>query len=256
MIVLENISIQFDSAPPLLKNVNLALRRGETFVIVGPSGVGKSVLLKTTAGLVTPAGGRVLVDGKNLKELSRAERAAVLQKMGMLFQKNALFDSFTVGENLAFPLRETTKLNSHEISEKVKTFLGYVGLSHAEDLYPDEISGGMQKRVGIVRALILNPEIILYDDPTAGLDPITSKIIIELIIKLKIEFGTTVLAITNDMNRAYQMADRIGMVIDNSLVVTGNEKQTREFADVRVRDFINGRVSQAVWENAVNGSSN
>lgn len=247
MIVLENISIQFESPVPLLKNVNLALRRGETFVIIGPSGVGKSVLLKTTAGLVRPAGGRVLIDGKNLPELARGERAAVLRKMGMLFQKNALFDSFTVGENLAFPLRETTMLNSGEISEKVKTFLGYVGLSHAEHLYPDEISGGMQKRVDIARALILNPEIILYDDPTAGLDPITSKIIIELIIKLNKEFGTTVLAITNDMNRAYQMADRIGMVIDNSLLITGNESETRQFADVRVQDFINGRVSNAAW---------
>jgi phospholipid/cholesterol/gamma-HCH transport system ATP-binding protein len=240
MIELNGVGITFSSGAPLLSNVNLAVRRGETFVVIGPSGVGKSVLLKTVAGLIKPTSGQVLIEGKDLNRISRRERASVMQKMGMLFQKNALFDSFTVSENLAFPLREVGGYTEDQIEERVKTFLGYVGLNHAAALYPDEISGGMQKRVGIARALILNPQIILYDDPTAGLDPITSKIIIDLIIRLNKEFSTTVISITNDMNRAYQMASQIGMIIDNSLLVMGDVEQTKKFHDQRVQNFIQG----------------
>jgi phospholipid/cholesterol/gamma-HCH transport system ATP-binding protein len=199
-------------------------------------------LLKLVAGLVEPQRGRVLIGGKDFRRISRKERAAVMRSMGMLFQKNALFDSLTVGENLAFPLRETTGLKEPEIQEKVREFLAYVELSHARDLFPDEISGGMQKRVGIARALILNPEIILYDDPTAGLDPITSRVIIELIIRLNRQFKTTVLAVTNDMNRAYQMADQIGMVVDHTVILTGDVEATQRNPDPRVQQFIHGAL--------------
>ncbi len=244
MIELKSISVAFESGKALLKDVDLAVRRGETFVIIGSSGIGKSVLLKVTASLIKPNSGQVLIDGKDINSISRIEKAETLQKMGMLFQKNALFDSFTVADNLRFPLRERTSLSEQEISEKVKLFLQYVGLSHAENLFPDEISGGMQKRVGIARALILNPQIILYDDPTAGLDPITSKLIIELIIKLNKEFGTTVMAITNDMNRAFQMADRIGLIVGNTLFVTGSVEETKNHNDQRVQKFIHGQGMQ------------
>jgi phospholipid/cholesterol/gamma-HCH transport system ATP-binding protein len=248
MIELRDVSISFSQNDKLLHNVDLLVRRGETFVVIGPSGSGKSVLMKTIAGLIAPTKGQVLIDSKDLMEVTRAERSEIMRHMGMLFQKNALFDSFTVGENLAFPLRETTDLGEEEISEKVKKFLEYVGLSHAIDLFPDEISGGMQKRVGIARALILNPEIILYDDPTAGLDPITSKLIVELILRLNKEFGTTVVAITNDMNRAFQMANRIGMIHDHTLLITGSVEETEHHKNPHVQKFIHGELDEDVPE--------
>jgi phospholipid/cholesterol/gamma-HCH transport system ATP-binding protein len=226
VIVLEGVNVSFNKNEPLLSNVNLAVRRGETLVILGSSGAGKSVFLKTVAGLILPNSGRVQIEpGLNL---------------GMVFQKNALFDSLSVGENLAFPLRESSSLNEKEIQDRVLEGLKNVELGHAKDLLPHEMSGGMQKRLGIARALVLRPEIILYDDPTAGLDPITSKIIIELILRLKKEFGTTVIAVTNDMNRAYQMGDRISMIINGSLVVMGSPEETKNFSDARVQNFIRG----------------
>ena len=181
--------------------------------------------------------------GKDISTLPRNEWAKLFNKVGMLFQKNALFDSFTVGENLAFPLREARSLDEKAIQFKVDEYLSHVGLTSAKNLFPDEISGGMQKRVGIARALILEPEIIFYDDPTAGLDPITSRVIIELIIASKKEFGTTVVSITNDMNRAYQMADRIAIVLDHSLLVTGTVTETKKIKDERVQQFIHGRIA-------------
>lgn len=239
MISLKDITVAFDSHV-VLKNVSLDIALGESFVIVGPSGQGKTTLLKTMSGLVTPQNGKVFIEQKEWLTLSGKERLPLLKKMGILFQKNALFDSLTCVENICFPLRETTKLTDWEIAKKAEYFLDAVGIPHARDLYPDEISGGMQKRLGIARALALDPEIIFYDDPTAGLDPITSKKIIELILKLKKEKGSTVVAITNDMNRAYQMADRIGVVVDQQLLITGTPEQTQNHSDPRVHQFVRG----------------
>jgi phospholipid/cholesterol/gamma-HCH transport system ATP-binding protein len=229
MIRLEGVSISF-----------LEIPQGESFVIVGPSGEGKSVLLKLMAGVLEPTSGKVWIDNLDLNGVRGHEREELQQRMGMLFQKNALFDSLKVGENIAFPLAEGTDLSAEEIDKKVDFFLEAVDLSHAKKLFPDEISGGMQKRLGIARALALNPEIIYYDDPTAGLDPITSRKIIDLILTLREENNSTVVAITNEINRAYQMADRIGMVIDQELVVTGNVKSTKKSQDPRVQQFIRG----------------
>lgn len=233
------VRVTFDGRD-VLRDVRLAVRAGECFVIVGPSGEGKTVLLKTLAGLITPQDGEVRVKNADWRTLRGAERLNVLKSMGMLFQKNALFDSLTCGENIAFPLRETTDLDESQIQTKVEQFLEAVGLPHARALYPDEISGGMQKRLGIARALALRPEIILYDDPTAGLDPITSRKIIELILRLRTEDGSTVVAITNDMNRAFQMADRIGMVVGGTLLITGTPAETKAHPDPRVQQFIHG----------------
>jgi phospholipid/cholesterol/gamma-HCH transport system ATP-binding protein len=151
-----------------------------------------------------------------------------------------LFDSLSVLENVAFPLRETTSLQENEIRERACSFLEHVGLKQAKDLYPDEISGGMQKRLGIARALALNPEIVFYDDPTAGLDPITSKRIMDLIINLKKESNATIVTITNDMNRAFQLADRIAMVVETEIIETGTVDDTRASTDIRVLQFIHG----------------
>jgi phospholipid/cholesterol/gamma-HCH transport system ATP-binding protein len=192
------------------------------------------------SGLVTPQDGKVFVEQSEWLTLSNKERLPLLKKMGILFQKNALFDSLTCLENICFPLRETTELTEWEITKKAESFLDAVGIPHARDLYPDEISGGMQKRLGIARALALDPKIIFYDDPTAGLDPITSKKIISLIKTLQQQNKATVVAITNDMNRAYQMADRIAMVVDQEVIITGSPNETENHTDPRVRQFVRG----------------
>lgn len=239
MISLQNIRVGFENHV-VLEQINIDISAGECFVIVGPSGQGKTTLLKTMSGLITPQNGKVFIEQKDWMMLRKSERLQLLKKMGILFQKNALFDSLTCLENIRFPLSETTNLSDWEITKKAENFLDAVGISHARDLYPDEISGGMQKRLGIARALALDPEIIFYDDPTAGLDPITAKKIIELILKLKNEKGSTVVAITNDMSRAYQMADRIGVVIDRELLVTGTPEETKSHPDSRVHQFVRG----------------
>lgn len=186
LIELNNLGISF-GGERLLSGISLALAKGEVFVLVGPSGQGKSVLLKMMAGILEPTEGEVLVEDKNLYTTSFSERTEIMHRMGMLFQKNALFDSLTCADNIAFPLREVSRMSEIEITKRIDYFLEEVGIPHARNLFPDEISGGMQKRLGIARALALDPEIIFYDDPTAGLDPITSKRIIELIIRLQKE---------------------------------------------------------------------
>lgn len=226
----------------ILKDISVEVPRGEVLVLMGPSGQGKTTLLKAMAGLITPRNGKVFINGQDWSTLGDNERFETLKKLGMLFQKNALFDSLTCGENIAFPLRETTNLSSEEIQKNVDEFLEAVGISHAKNLYPDEISGGMQKRLGIARALALSPEIIFYDDPTAGLDPITSRKIVELILELQKKNNSTVVAITNDVNRAYQLAHRIALVVDQELVITGTPEQTKTHPDPRVQQFIRGAL--------------
>lgn len=241
VIELQNISVDFEREI-ILKQVNLQIHKGESLVIVGPSGQGKSVLLKTMAGLIKPSQGTLFLGGKDWLSLDRKWQKQILQKMGVLFQKNALFDSLTVSENIAFPLRENSDLSDAEIAKKVEYFLEAVGILHAKNLFPDEISGGMQKRLGIARALALGPELVFYDDPTAGLDPITSRKIIDLIKSLRAQNNSTVVAITNDMNRAYQLADRIVMVVDKSVIITGTPEQTKNHPDPRVHQFVRGEL--------------
>lgn len=227
----------------ILDSVNLQIPRQESFVIIGPSGQGKTVLLKTLAGLISPTKGQALVCGQSWEDLRGESRQKMLKTMGMLFQKNALFDSLTCLENIAFPLREVSDLSETEILNRSLEFLEAVGIPQAKNLYPDEISGGMQKRLGIARALALSPEVVFYDDPTAGLDPITSRKIIELILRLKEEHKSTIVVITNDMNRAYQLADRIGMVVDKNLIITGNSAETKNHHNEKVRQFVGGRLT-------------
>jgi phospholipid/cholesterol/gamma-HCH transport system ATP-binding protein len=240
-IELRNVSLSFGDEP-LLKGVSVSIAQGEAFVLIGPSGQGKSVLLKLMAGLITPTSGEILIEGQNLRTMRNEDREQLARKVGMLFQKNALFDSLTSAENIAFPLREVAAADEQEIDSAISYYLEAVGLSHARNLYPDEISGGMQKRLGIARALTLKPQIVFYDDPTAGLDPITSRKIIQLIKDLQHQQNTTLVAVTNDMNRAYQTADRIGMVVDGELIVTGSPEQTQRHPDARVQQFIHGRL--------------
>lgn len=250
MIELRDVALSF-GAETLLKKVNLKISRGEAYVLIGPSGQGKTTLLKLMTGLFTPTKGEVLVEGKSWEAMRSSDRAKLVRRMGMLFQKNALFDSLTCAENVAFPMRETTSLPESKIQETVRYFLDAVGLSHAYDLYPDEISGGMQKRLGIARALALRPEIVFYDDPTAGLDPITSRKIVTLIKDLQRTTNMTLIAVTNDMYRAYQMADRIGMIIGGEFIDCGTEEQTKAVQDPRVQQFIHGSLEGPLTEKPV-----
>ncbi|PIU00414.1 MAG: ABC transporter ATP-binding protein [Bdellovibrionales bacterium CG10_big_fil_rev_8_21_14_0_10_45_34] len=239
MIEAKNLSILF-GRKVIFENLNLSIEKGERFTLIGPSGAGKSVLLKSLCGVLKPASGTVTVDGISIYEASDAERNKILRKIGVLFQKNALFDSLTAIENVCFPLREVTTLQKQNISEIGSNFLEAVGLAEAAPLMPSEMSGGMQKRLGIARALALRPQIIFYDDPTAGLDPITSKKIIDLILGLQKKDSSTVLAITNDMNRAFQMNGRIAMLVDGELIVSGGQKDILDSQDPRVYQFVRG----------------
>lgn len=247
-LALQNVSIRW-GANDLLRDVSLTIPQGESVVFIGPSGQGKTVALKLLAGLLKPTSGKIFVSGHDLHALSPIKQVELLLQMGMLFQKNALFDSLKVGENIAFPLRETTSLSEAEIQGRVAYFLEQVGIAHARDLYPDEISGGMQKRLGIARALALKPKIVLYDDPTAGLDPITSRKIVDLIMQLRAEQNSTIVSVTNDMARAYQMADRIAMIVDGELIVTGDREATLKHKDPRVAQFIRGQLDGPLTEN-------
>lgn len=241
MIELENVGIQFGSDFSL-SQLSLNVADEESFVLIGPSGQGKSVLLKIIAGLLRPNQGSVSIHGHSLYDVKDSVRNEIMFNMGMLFQKNALFDSMTVGQNIAFPLIEVRRLNASQADGIVDKYLDAVGILHSKDLYPDEISGGMQKRLGIARALALSPKVVLYDDPTAGLDPITSRKIISLIQDMKTKQKGTIITITNDMNRAFELADRIGFMVDGELVITGTVEQTKKHPDPRVQQFISGNT--------------
>lgn len=232
----------------ILNDVNLKVFSGEIFTVVGPSGQGKSVLLKIMAGLLPPSSGEVLIWGRSFFHLKKKEQDQVRRKMGMLFQKNALFDSLTALENIEFPLEEAGIVPSSKLKDRAKFFLREVGLGEAETLMPDEMSGGMRKRLGIARALALDPEIIFYDDPTAGLDPITSRKIVDLIIRLNWEKGSTAVVVTNEMNRAYQMGGRIGVLIKGELIITGTADETRMHKDPRVHQFVRGELDGPLTE--------
>ncbi|MCB0411684.1 MAG: ATP-binding cassette domain-containing protein [Bdellovibrionales bacterium] len=244
---MEKVSVVFDDRT-LLKDIDIEVGANKSLVLVGPSGHGKSTLLRIFAGLQPPTTGKVYIEGQNLYDLPDVDRKKLILKMGMLFQKNALFDSLTVGENVTFPLEEVTDCDSKEILHRRDYFLEAVGLAASRDLFPNEISGGMQKRLGIARALALYPEIVFYDDPTAGLDPITSRKIIDLIKEMQSKKSSTLVAVTNEMARAYQLEGDIAMVVDQEVIVTGNREQTLKHSDPRVHQFVRGAIEGPLLE--------
>lgn len=242
IIQLKQVSLSFEGLE-VLKNFDLSLHQGDSLVLVGPSGSGKSTLLKLMAGLLAPDSGQVLYRGKDLSTLSKKDQLMHLSEVGMLFQQNALFDSMTVYENLFFVLAEVEGTPSAQKKHKeIVDLLGEVGLDHVLDHYPSEISGGMQKRLGIARALCLKPRLVFYDDPTAGLDPITSRKIVNMILELKKKWGATIVTVTNDMMRAYQLAGTIMVCLPGEFIATGPVEKTKENSDPRVQQFINGYV--------------
>ncbi len=244
LIQLEDVHKAYDGLH-VLAGVTLEVRRGQTLCIIGGSGCGKTVTLKHMIGLESPDRGRVLFDGRDLAAMTAKERVTMCTRFGMVFQGAALFDSLTVGENVAFPLREHTPLGEAEIRERVAQKLALVGLSGVEPKMPADLSGGMKKRVALARAVALDPEVVLYDEPTTGLDPVTADAINELILRAQRALKTTSVVVTHDMASVYKVADRIVMLHEGRLVVDGTPDEIRASKDPVVRRFIEGRADEA-----------
>ncbi len=222
----------------VLTDFSLRLQKGENVAVLGKSGSGKSVLIKCIIGLMEPDEGRINVLGQDIAELNHHELDEIRTKVGFLFQSNALYDSMTVRENLEFPLRRhSIKLSTIEREEKVMSVLRNVGLAHTVDLMPAELSGGMRKRIALARTLILDPEIILYDEPTTGLDPITGKEISNLIKEVGDKYNTSSLIISHDMNCILMTADRIIMLIDGKCFADGSYEELNKNNDPKVKQF-------------------
>ncbi|MBW8687799.1 ABC transporter ATP-binding protein [Chitinophaga rhizophila] len=222
----------------VLKDINLELHKGENIVVLGRSGQGKSVTIQCIAGLLEPDEGKLEVLGKEVRELSSEELKEMRMKLGFLFQSGALYDSMTVRENLAFPLTRVLKMTDEaEIEKRVTDVLASVGLEDAIDKLPSDLSGGMRKRVGLARTLIMRPAIMLYDEPTTGLDPITSREISELIIQLQEKYETSSIIITHDMNCARIVADRIVVMNDGKYIATGTYDELANSPDELINNF-------------------
>lgn len=257
IIVLKNITKKF-GANIVLDNVSLAVERGKTTVVIGPSGCGKTVLIKHLILLLRPTSGEVYFKGRRIDNLRERQLSEMRTHCGFLFQGGALFDSLSVTENILFPLRQHCEITDFkEVEELVKAKLAMVGLDGFQNYYPAKLSGGQRKRVALARAIALNPEVILYDEPTTGLDPIRSDVINELILKLQRELNVTSVVVTHDMTSAYKVADRIVMLHEGKIIADGDADYIRNHPHPTVQHFINGRVEDddlAVLRMSVNVS--
>jgi phospholipid/cholesterol/gamma-HCH transport system ATP-binding protein len=240
IIALENVSLAFDE--PILQDVSFAAKGGETIVVVGESGTGKSTILRLILRLLVPDQGRVCIDGQDITGLTFDQALQVRQKMGMVFQGAALFDSMTVNDNVAYPLREHTDLSADEIEARVREKLEFVDLDPDKvmDQMPSELSGGMRKRVGVARGLANNPEIMLYDEPTSGLDPLTTATITYLIIKLQRELGVTSVVVSHDIRSAFRMASKIALLANKKISFFGTPEEMTGSDDPYLREFLGG----------------
>lgn len=241
MIRLINISKSFNDHV-VLDQLNLTAESEKITVIIGQSGCGKSVLLKHMIALMRPDFGQIIVDGEDITALNDKELNRIRKKFGMLFQDAALFDSMTVGENVAFPIREHTRLSEEDIKEVVFEKLGRVGLSEAFHKMPSELSGGMRKRVGLARAIALDPKIILFDEPTTGLDPIMKDAIDNLILKTQKQTKATCVVISHDIDSAFKIASKLAMLSDGRIVETGTPEELQASKNPVVVNFIEGRA--------------
>jgi len=244
VLALKNLTKRFGDNI-VLDNVSLAIDKGKTTVVIGPSGCGKTVLIKHLIVLLRPSSGEVYFKNKRIDNIGESELNEVRTRFGFLFQGGALFDSLNVFENIIFPIRQHCKItNWSEIEELVKAKLTMVGLDGFQNYYPANLSGGQRKRVALARAIALNPEVILYDEPTTGLDPIRADVINELVLKLKRELGVTTVVVTHDMASAYKIADRIIMLHNGKIVADGGGEYIRNHPHPVVQQFINGQVSE------------
>jgi phospholipid/cholesterol/gamma-HCH transport system ATP-binding protein len=226
----------------VLDGLDLDIRRCETLVVLGPSGCGKSVLLKHLTGLIRPEEGSILFEGEEITRFNRKKLFQMRMHFGMLFQSAALFDSMTVGENVALPLKKHSTMEEDEIRSVVREKLRLVGLTDVYDSYPSEMSGGMKKRIGLARAVVMNPAVVLYDEPTTGLDPIMADVINGLIRELQRGLDITSVVVTHDIQSAYKVGDRIAMLHGGRIIFSGTPDEVRETGDPVVRPFIEGRA--------------
>jgi phospholipid/cholesterol/gamma-HCH transport system ATP-binding protein len=256
LLRLDGLDLTF-GRQPVLRDINIDIPRGQTLVVIGESGCGKTVLLKTVIGLIQPTRGAVYVDGKDIGKLSERELTRLRTRFGFLFQQAALFDSLTVAQNIAFPLRQHTNKTDAEVRETVLQRLAEVGLPESVvSKKPAELSGGMRKRVGLARALALNPEIMLYDEPTTGLDPIMSDVINELLLRTRKLHPVTSIVVTHDMNTARKVADRVLMFYPLSrlepgepqIIYDGPPEKLEQADDERVTQFVRGEAGQRMME--------
>ena len=256
MLSIEGLGISFGTHE-VLRNINLQVPRGQTLAIIGESGCGKTVLLKTLIQLITPTTGKVLFDGQDLSTLNLHDLAKQRTRFGFIFQQAALFDSMTIGQNVAFPLLQHTGLSEVEVQQRVLEQLADVGLPDSViDKKPAELSGGMRKRVGVARALMLNPELVLYDEPTTGLDPIVSDVINELILRSRRRYCVTSIVVTHDMRTARKVADRVVMLYPASrlgadepqIIFDGPPSELDRTEDRRVVQFVRGEAGARLME--------
>jgi phospholipid/cholesterol/gamma-HCH transport system ATP-binding protein len=234
----------------VLRGVNLEIKCGESMVVIGGSGTGKSVLIKCVIGLLRHDKGEIYVDGKEISHFNEGEWNELRKKFGMLFQRDALFDSMPVWENVGFGLRRHTNLSDEEIKGLAVEKLKLVGMTNVENLMPAELSGGMRKRVSLARAIAMEPAILLYDEPTTGLDPIMANVINELIVTMREKLDVTSIAITHDMNSAYRIADRIAVLYKGEIIAAGTPEEIRNSENPIVRQFIKGEVEGPITRGA------
>lgn len=226
----------------VLRGVSLSFSTGKTTVVLGPSGEGKSVMLKHIVGLLRPDSGEVWYHRQRIDTLSEQQLGPIRQQIGFLFQQSALFDSMSVGENIRFPMKQLTDLSRKEMDERVDQVLSMVGLAHAQPKMPAELSGGQRKRVALARAIVLKPKVILYDEPTTGLDPIRADLINELILKLQRELNVTGIAVTHDLASAFKIADTMVMLYQGNVLLNESPEKFKESHDPIVRRFLAGEA--------------
>lgn len=241
IISLRKLHIAFGEKD-VIKDLDLDIFPGETLAIIGPSGSGKSTILRVLIGLLKPSGGQVLVEGKEVTDYTEDQWNELRKRMGMVFQYSALFDFLTVGENVAFGLRQHFHLPEEEVQQRVQELLQDVGLEQDAAKYPSELSGGMKKRVGLARAIAINPEILLYDEPTAGLDPIRTMSISRLIRETQQKMHVTSLLVTHDMESTFVAADRIAMLNEGKIIAVGSVEEMRNSSNPVVQGFIKGEA--------------
>ncbi|MBI5889018.1 MAG: ABC transporter ATP-binding protein [Deltaproteobacteria bacterium] len=241
MIKIIDLKKSFNSKK-VLDGTNLEVEKGKITVIIGRSGEGKSVLIKHIIGLLRPDSGRILLDDIEITALKESELNEVRKRFGMLFQGAALFDSMTVGENVGFPLMEHTDLHDADIMKTVVEKLRRVGLVGVEDMMPSELSGGMKKRVGLARAIVMDPEIVLFDEPTTGLDPIMSDSVADLVLDTQRALNTTYILITHDIPFTYKIADKIAMLHEGRIIAEGTVGEMKQNSNPILRQFLEGRA--------------
>lgn len=239
MITIQQLSYRVDGRS-ILRRLDLQIDKGETFAVMGMSGVGKSTLLKCVAGLLRPTSGEIIVDGTDIVPLRESQLRRMRRKIGMVFQYAALFDSLTVFENVAFGPRRHLRLSDDDLRNLVADKLALVGLSGTENLMPSQLSGGMQKRVGLARALALDPPILLYDEPTSGLDPITAATIGELIVEMRDRLGVTSVVVSHDIPLIKTVSSRIGMIFRGRIIAAGTREEMEQSDNPVVKQFMEG----------------